>query len=96
MGLVNRDPNNEAGWRLATMNEIEDNGPHATPERLLAKPTEGWTYLYNSPKWHYFRGGRALCKRWMTFGNDFEQGNDTSPDNCKGCVKVLEKEQVKK
>ena len=39
MGLVkqkvNRDPNNDVGWRLATMNEIEDDGPHATPERLL-------------------------------------------------------------
>jgi len=96
---------NEIGWRLATMNEVKDDegyaGPtHETPARLLPKPTlapptEGWTYLFNSPKWHYFRGGRSLCKRWMTFGSEFEQGNDKSPDNCKGCMTALEKERAK-
>jgi hypothetical protein len=97
--------NNEIDWRLATMNEVKDDegyaGPtHETPTRLLPKPTlapptEGWTYLYNSPKWHYFRGGRSLCKRWMTFGSEFEQGMDKSPDNCKGCMTALEKERAK-
>jgi len=102
------------------MNEVKDDegyaGPtHETPARLLPKPTlapptegwtylfnspkwhyfRGWTYLFNSPKWHYFRGGRSLCKRWMTFGSEFEQGNDKSPDNCKGCMTALEKERAK-
>lgn len=80
------------------MNKIEDNDPHTTPTRSLRCPwqvTEGWTYLWNSPKWHYFRDCRSLCKRWMTFGNEFKQGKDTSPDNCKGCVTALEKERAK-
>ena len=53
--------------------------------------TEGWKYLFNSPKWHYFRNGRSLCRKWMNFGKDFE-GDKPSPDNCKGCLHVREKE----
>lgn len=56
------------------------------------KPKEGWKWLTNSTKWHYFRDGRSLCRRWMTFGTIFEQGNNNSPDNCKACIKALEKE----
>jgi hypothetical protein len=47
---------------------------------------EGWKYLANSPKWHYFRDGKSLCKRWMTLSDSgLEQGNNTSSDNCKSC-----------
>lgn len=63
------------------------------PEKL----TEGWKWLVNAPKWHYFREGRSLCGRWLTFSNSgFEQGNLESPDNCKACVKKLEKEAAAK
>lgn len=58
------------------------------------KIKEGWYYLSNSPKWHYFRDGRSLCGRWATFAKEgFEQGNDGSPDNCMGCQKKLLKEK---
>ena len=51
---------------------------------------EGWTWLHNSKKWHYFVDGRSLCGRWMLFSNPgLEQGNDDSPDNCKACSKKL-------
>jgi len=54
---------------------------------------EGWTWLINSTKWHYFRNGKSLCGKWMTFGNpDLEQGNNNSPDNCKSCRNKLLKE----
>jgi len=60
---------------------------------------QGWTYLYNSPKWHYFdseNGGRSLCGRWMLFSlGDLESGNDNSPDNCKACAKKLAKRNEK-
>ncbi len=63
-----------------------------TATALLKK--EGWTYLLNSPKWHYFRGGRSLCGRFLLLGNpELEQGNENSPDNCKGCLRKLQKEQ---
>jgi hypothetical protein len=56
-----------------------------------AAPQEGWAFLYNSPKWHYFdANGHSLCKKWMTFAADREQGNDGSPDNCKACKTALE------
>ncbi len=55
---------------------------------------EGWTWLINSKKWHYFdKDGRSLCGRWLTFGREFEQGNDNSPDNCKACRRELKKLQ---
>lgn len=54
---------------------------------------EGWKWLANSPKWHYFREGRSLCCRWGTFAKDgFEQGKDNSPDNCPTCLKKLREE----
>lgn len=49
---------------------------------------EGWTYLINSKKWHYFRDGRSLCGKWAYFGSsDFEKGKDNHPKNCSACVK---------
>lgn len=58
-------------------------------------PTEGWHWLSNAPKWHYFAaGGRSLCGRWMTFGRTFEQGNDGSPDNCADCRKRVAKRKA--
>jgi hypothetical protein len=62
---------------------------------MTKKLTEGWTYLINSPKWHYFRHGLSLCGRWAHFGSDYEQGNDTSPDNCIACRKKLAREVEK-
>ena len=58
---------------------------------------EGWSWLYNSPKYHYFREGRSLCKRWMILGpGDFEQDwKDDMPDNCAGCQKKLLKNPSK-
>lgn len=52
---------------------------------------EGWKWLSNSPKWHYFREGRSLCGKFMCFSmSDLEQGNNESPENCKACRKKLE------
>ncbi len=57
--------------------------------------TEGWTYLTNSRKWHYFIDGRSLCKRFMLFFlPELEQGDDDSPDNCKACRAKLLKRKV--
>ena len=61
---------------------------------------EGWTWLYNATKYHYFVGGRSLCGRWMLFSaGGLEQGNDDSIDNCVSCKKKLkirlEKEEGK-
>jgi hypothetical protein len=57
---------------------------------------EGWGYISNSPKWHYFRNGRSLCGRWGSFGRtDLEQGNDGSPDNCKACRTKITAEKAK-
>lgn len=58
---------------------------------------EGWTWLTNSPKWHYFRDSRSLCNKFMLFGeHKFEQNNDNSSDNCAMCKKKLDKERSTK
>lgn len=51
---------------------------------------EGWKWLANATKWHYFRDGRSVCGKWMNLGSgEFQQGNNDSPDNCKGCMNAL-------
>jgi hypothetical protein len=63
----------------------------AGPVRL--SKSEGWTYLCNSPKWHYFRAGRALCGRFLLLGKPaLEQGMDDHSENCMGCRRKREKE----
>jgi len=53
---------------------------------------EGWVFLINSKKWHYFVDGESLCSGWMYWGkslDDFQKGNNDSPDNCAKCKKKL-------
>lgn len=60
--------------------------------------TEGWTWLSNATKWHYFirEDGKSLCGKWGLFGSpELEQGDDDSEDNCKACQKKLEARQTK-
>ena len=61
----------------------------------IEKPKEGWNYLINATKWHYFRESKSLCGKWMCLGSEFEQGNDNSSDNCKQCMTKLSKEKNK-
>jgi len=61
------------------------------------KNKEGWTWLANSKKWHYFVEGRSLCGKFLLLQiPELEQGNDGSPDNCMACRKKLEKRREKK
>lgn len=57
--------------------------------REVAK--EGWRKL-NSKKWHYFRNGKSLCMKWMSFSEDFDTDVGDSPDNCKKCQMKRNKE----
>lgn len=58
---------------------------------------EGWTWLYNSKKWHYFVDHKSLCRKWMLLiATDLQIGNDSSPDNCKQCQKLLVKRNAEK
>jgi hypothetical protein len=60
----------------------------------LEKDKEGWTWLINSKKWHYFRKSKSLCGKFLIIGNpQLEQGNNESSDNCAQCKKLLLKEE---
>ena len=54
---------------------------------------EGWMKLDNAKTWHYFREGRSLCGKWMSFSHDYDETeNIDSPDNCKACTNKRSKE----
>ncbi len=54
---------------------------------------EGWTWLLNSRRWHYFRGGRSLCGGFMLLSSKaLEQGEDDAPENCAACRRKRLKE----
>lgn len=57
---------------------------------------EGWIWLINSRKWHYFGpNGKSLCGKFFLLGNpELEQGNDNSPDNCAICRRKLIKQKM--
>ena len=59
--------------------------------------TEGWTWLYNSRKWHYFRDGNSLCRKWslLRHPSDRYSGDTDSPDNCAECARRRAKELEK-
>jgi hypothetical protein len=62
------------------------------------KIKEGWTYLFNSRKWHYFtsKDNKSICGKFLLLAlPELEQGNDNSPDNCKACQKSLKKRTPK-
>lgn len=50
---------------------------------------EGWKWLYETNKNHYFVDGKSLCKRWLTMGVTFNRFEDQ--EDCKSCQKNLEK-----
>ncbi len=59
---------------------------------------EGWTWLSNARKWHYFREGRSLCGQQMLLrhpSEGYELGNNDSSSNCAGCRRKLETEASK-
>ena len=60
---------------------------------------EGWGWILNSQRLHYFRDGRSLCRKWAVLG-DAELSNDSDdvichggvPDDCVVCKKKRAKE----
>ena len=48
----------------------------------------GWGFPLKSRKAHYFVGPWSICRKWLYVGK-LEQGNDSSPDNCKICMRML-------
>jgi hypothetical protein len=60
---------------------------------------EGWGLpgMY-SRKWHYFKNGISLCRRFRDIllqNEELETGNDDSKDNCATCKRKLQKMREK-
>ena len=49
--------------------------------------TEGWSWLLNSRRDHYFVNGRSLCDKWGIIG--YGDCDDTSDQPCATCLKKL-------
>jgi hypothetical protein len=54
---------------------------------------EGWWKGFNTTKFHYMIDGYSLCKRWMTFGSDYDPDTEgpMRKDDCKSCYNKLQK-----
>lgn len=57
---------------------------------------EGWTWLLNARKWHYFVNRRSLCGKWaILFGGDLDEIGSLDGENCKVCQRKLEERKSK-
>ncbi len=55
---------------------------------------EGWTWLFNSTKWHFFNRetGRSICGRFLLLGiPELKEFSERSPDDCALCWRKIEK-----
>jgi len=53
---------------------------------------EGWAWLTNVTKRHYFVNGRSLCKQWVRLGElELLTKYDDIQENCKRCMEILKK-----
>lgn len=71
---------------------VEEQTPQPEVASVESRPKEGWTWLYNTPKWHYFVDQESLCRRWILFsGGAFLEPNMRSNriGYCKTCEKKL-------
>lgn len=57
------------------------------------KKPEGWSWLINSRKDHYFVSGRSLCGRWMRLSNS--DLSDSSSNKCERCAQLAERRKQK-
>ena len=55
--------------------------------------TEGWSWLFNSRRDHYFVNGVSLCGKWAILGGGDCQ--DTSDSPCAACLKKLKARKEK-
>lgn len=52
---------------------------------------EGWKWIRQRKKWHYFVDGRSLCGAMRSMAGTFNLIADGGPDGCKICQMVLSK-----
>ena len=85
---------------------MDDEGNYPDELQYYEEPTpkserEGWTWVNNSPRWHYFRGGISLCGAWQ-MGGSVSTGTpanltpvvEQSDSNCARCRKRRRAERV--
>jgi hypothetical protein len=57
---------------------------------------EGWGFLSNAKKEHYFVDGVSLCGKWMHKGDVDSTTGARTPDDCAICFKRLTKRLARK
>ena len=59
-------------------------------------PTEGWGVIRpGDRKAHYYRETMSLCRTRGFYTFSLEPDDKPSPDDCKACRKVLDREKAK-
>lgn len=57
----------------------------------MEKVTEGWAWLLNADKFHYFVKGRSLCCKYLLLGAFDKCEPRTDTDKCADCRKKVAK-----
>lgn len=62
----------------------------------------GWIYIKLKDQWHFFAGGRSLCRKFTvvkTGKNKLTDRDDNDPENCADCkerLQTIREAQIKK
>ena len=63
---------------------------------MNAELTEGWGIIRpGDRKAHYYRNTMSLCRTRGFYSYRLEPDDKPSPDDCKACRKVLDREKAK-
>ena len=87
----NRDDAVEAA-RECAVSEYQSTDSDEWEAEEVAPAMEGWGWLWNAKKWHYFaEDGRSLCGKWFRFGvNGLDPADVRSEQNCTGCQRKFD------
>ncbi len=57
-------------------------------------PKEGWGFLRQTRKLHYFEpSGESLCGHWFMLFDNLVEARDDAPSNCAACRRRLKARQ---
>lgn len=60
----------------------------------IANKGSGWGMPGLAHRFHFFKGGISLCRKWMYFGECEPDNGKTNSADCKDCRRRFDKQKV--